>query len=109
MSAYPTPSACPHAESEPVNPFAADRAQLIARCRAMAVKAKRSGQPQTYRCPACLDLAWVYEQGTTVGGNKAEVARRCTGPTASGCPQIRYDDEQRARKQQVASGRGRMD
>ena len=56
-----------------------------------------------------FDLACVEARQAFVDRCKAEVAKRCTGPTASGCPQIRYDDEQRARRQKVAAGRGRMD
>ena len=94
--------------TELVNPFA-DGGVSVARCRAMAVKARRTGGEATYRCPLCHDLAWVFEQDTTIGGHKAEVAKRCAGPTASGCPQVRHDQDMRAKRQQTTATRGRMD
>lgn len=94
--------------TDPVNPFSIGRGELIARCRAMAVKAKRMHGELTYRCPTCRDLGWVFESGTTHGGVRdVEVARRCNGPTASGCPFVRFEDERRPKPQ--ATSRGRMD
>jgi hypothetical protein len=73
----------------------------------MAVKVRRTNGEPTWRCPACRDLGWVFEQGTTYGGAKTEVARRCTGPTLSGCPQLRHEDDRRPKVK--AATRGRMD
>lgn len=93
----------------PVNPFA-DGGVFVARCRAMAVKARRLNGDPTYRCPSCHDIGWTFDQGTTVGGvRNVEVAKRCAGPTLTGCPQIRHDDEQKVKRHAASATRGRMD
>ena len=71
---------------EPRHPIP-NPAELIARCRANAVKARQAGRTGSYRCGACQDTGWVFEQGETVGGHKdVEVAKRCEGPSLQGCP-----------------------
>jgi hypothetical protein len=91
----------------PANPFA-DGGVFVARCRAMAVRAKRLHGDATYRCPSCRDLGWIFGQGITFGGAKnVEVAQRCVGPAMTGCPQLRH--EEKVRPKAKASPRGRMD
>lgn len=81
--------------------------ELLARCRANAVKARQAGRTAMWRCPACEDLGWVLERGTTVGGHRdVPVARRCTGPTASGCAWWRHELD---RQPKVKPARRRMD
>ena len=84
--------------------------ELLARCRANAVKAKR-GQEQTYRCPACQDLGWIQTRGVTYAGRKdSTLEQPCSGPTGTGCAYQAWRDEQRTKaRPQVVEQRGRMD
>lgn len=82
--------------------------ELIAKARANAVRAKRAGTGHLYRCPTCHDQGWTLSEGTTLGGHEGvEVARRCQGPTLTGCAHTAWQDKRRVEK--ATPRRGKMD
>lgn len=82
--------------------------EILARCRANAVRARQAGHEARYRCPVCADLGWVFETGRTDGGHSGvEVAKRCAGPSLTGCMFSKYRDEKKAER--ATAIRGRMD
>lgn len=85
------------------------RGELVARCAELGDQARKTGRTDgLYRCPTCLDGGWVFGRGSTTRGVEGEVVSPCSGPTATGCAYLAFEQERRL-KLATPRPRGKMD